>query len=325
MTVKQYIVEQLEAHKGEYVSGEELAAGMSVSRAAIWKVVQSLQEEGYEIHSMPRRGYCLAADSDILSREGILPFLDDKWKEIPIWVHDRLDSTNQEAKRLAAEGAPHGTVIIARSQTAGRGRLGRQFASPQEGGLYMSILLRPHMTASLAVDVTTLAAVSVCRAIENRTYKDPKIKWVNDIFLDGKKICGILTEAVSDVETGMIDSLVLGIGVNVTTSPEAFPEEVRKVAGSLFGPGEQKISKNELAGEILNEVLGHVDTLGSHQHMEEYRKRCFILGKSVRFHKEEQVYTGIAKEILEDGALLVTLDKGGEIRLQSGEVSVRPD
>ena len=135
MTVKQYIVEQLEAHKGEYVSGEELAAGMGVSRAAIWKTVQSLQEEGYEIHSMPRRGYCLAVDSDILSREGILPFLDDKWKEIPIWVHDRLDSTNQEAKRLAAEGAPHGTVIIARSQTAGRGRLGRQFASPQAGGL----------------------------------------------------------------------------------------------------------------------------------------------------------------------------------------------
>lgn len=325
MTVKQYIVEQLEAHKGEYVSGEELAAGMGVSRAAIWKTVQSLQEEGYEIHSMPRRGYCLAVDSDILSREGILPFLDDKWKEIPIWVHDRLDSTNQEAKRLAAEGAPHGTVIIARSQTAGRGRLGRQFASPQVGGLYMSILLRPRMTASMAVDVTTLAAVSVCRAIENRTRKEPKIKWVNDIFLDGKKVCGILTEAVSDVETGMIDSLVLGIGVNVTTPPEAFPEEVRKVAGSLFGPGEQKISKNELTGEILNEVLGHVDTLGSHQHMEEYRRRCFILGKSVRFHKEEQVYTGIAKEILEDGALLVTLDKGGEIRLQSGEVSVRPD
>ena len=100
---------------------------------------------------------------------------------------------------------------------------------------------------------------------------------------------------------------------------------MRKVAGSLFGPGEQKISKNELTGEILNEVLGHVDMLGSHQHMEEYRRRCFILGKSVRFHKEEQVYTGIAKEILEDGALLVTLDKGGEIRLQSGEVSVRPD
>ena len=108
MTVKQYIIEQLEAHKGEYVSGEELAARIGVSRAAIWKTVQILQGEGYEIHSMPRRGYCLAAESDILSREGILPFLDDRWKKIPIWVHDRLDSTNQEAKRLSAEGAPHG-------------------------------------------------------------------------------------------------------------------------------------------------------------------------------------------------------------------------
>ncbi len=325
MTVRQHIVECLEAHKGEYVSGEELAAGIGVSRAAVWKTIQGLQEEGYQIDSMPRRGYCLALESDILSREGIRPFLDSRWKDIPIWVHDRLDSTNQEVKRLAAEGAPHNTVVIARAQTAGRGRLGRSFASPQEGGLYMSVLLRPCVSASLAVDVTTLAAVSVCRAIEKGSDKKPMIKWVNDIFLNGKKVCGILTEAVSDVETGMIDSLVLGIGINVTTPPEAFPPEVRQIAGPVFEPGEKSIPKNELAANLLNEVLGHAEELGSHRHMEEYRKRCFILGKNVRFHKEEKDYTGVAKEICDDGSLLVALDQGGDIRLQSGEVSVRTD
>ena len=188
----------------------------------------------------------------------------------------------------------------------------------------MSILLRPHLAASLAVDVTTLAGVAVCETLEKLTGKKPGIKWVNDIFLNGKKICGILTEAVTDVETGMIDSLVLGIGINVTTPIEELPEEVRKVAGSVFEGEEPSASRAQIAAGIIHEVMSRQETLGKHVHMDEYRARCFILGQRVTFLRDERHYEGVAETILDDGALQVRLDSGEIMILQSGEVSVRP-
>lgn len=322
MAIKQQVLAELERHKGEYISGEKLAERLGASRAAVWKSIQSLMEDGYEIASQPRKGYCLSLRSDKLSAEAIMPMVEEDG--VQVLVYEELDSSNLEAKRLAAGGAPHGTVVIAGRQTAGRGRLGRSFASPQGGGLYMSILLRPHLAASLAVDVTTLAGVAVCETLEKLTGKKPGIKWVNDIFLNGKKICGILTEAVTDVETGMIDSLVLGIGINVTTPIEELPEEVRKVAGSVFEGEEPSASRAQIAAGIIHEVMSRQETLGKHVHMDEYRARCFILGQRVTFLRDERHYEGVAETILDDGALQVRLDSGEIMILQSGEVSVRP-
>lgn len=243
---------------------------------------------------------------------------------VPIHVHQLIDSTNLEAKRLAAEGAEHGTVVIAEEQTAGRGRLGRKFASPSGGGLYMSIILRPQMSPSLAVDVTTMAAVAVCRTLEKECGKEPKIKWVNDVFLNDRKICGILTEGVINGSTGQLDSLVLGIGINVTTPTDAFPEEVQMIAGSIFGKEPATVSRGQIAAGIINEVLQRSAYLGTHKHMDEYRKRCFTLGKKVSFLRDDEMQIGTAMAISDDGGLVVELEQGGRITLQSGEVSVRP-
>ena len=324
MSTKDLVLKSLRNAGGSFVSGETLSGDLHVSRTAIWKAIRALREEGYIIKAVTNRGYRLIEGGDTIAAGNIRDFLPSEYKSIDIEVYDILDSTNLKARQLSDDGASHGTVVIALQQTAGRGRLGRDFFSPREG-LYLSIIIKPSFALDRAAAVTTAAAVAVAEAVEKVCGKQAGIKWVNDIFLNGKKVCGILTEAVSDVETGMIDSLVLGIGINVTTPPEAFPPEVRQIAGPVFEPGEKSIPKNELAANLLNEVLGHAEELGSHRHMEEYRKRCFILGKNVRFHKEEKDYTGVAKEICDDGSLLVALDQGGDIRLQSGEVSVRTD
>lgn len=324
MKVKQRVLQELEGKKGEFVSGEQLAEQLGVSRAAVWKAIRALSSEGYALQAVSGRGYQLEESNDIVSREGMLPYLNEQWRNLPILVYAQLDSTNREAKSLAAQGAVHGTVVIAKTQTAGRGRLGRSFSSPIQGGLYMSVVLRPRLEAALATDVTTAAAVAVCRTVERVSEARPQIKWVNDVFLRNKKICGILTEAVTDVETGMIDSLIVGIGVNVSTPEEDFPEEVRQVAGSVFTPSEEPVSRNQIAAGILNELLSLCEGLGTHRHMEEYRKRCLTLGKKVSFQKDGRTWMGTAEGIQDNGALEVCLDGGERIVLQSGEVSVRP-
>ncbi|MBQ7916705.1 MAG: biotin--[Firmicutes bacterium] len=182
----------------------------------------------------------------------------------------------------------------------------------------------PQMSPSLAVDVTTMAAVAVCCTLEQFCGKDPKIKWVNDIFLNDRKVCGILTEGVINGSTGQLDSLVLGIGINVTTPTEAFPEEVQLIAGSVFGNELPTVSRNQIAAGIINEVLQRSEYLGSHNHMDEYRERCFILGRKVTFLRDDVMHAGTALAISDDGGLVVELEQGGQIVLQSGEVSIRP-
>lgn len=324
MTVKQRVLQELEEKKGQFLSGEQLARQLGVSRAAVWKAIRALSADGYFLKAVSGRGYRLETANDIVSREGIVPHLNDRWKELSIRVYEELDSTNREAKSLAAQGAAHGTVVIAGTQTAGRGRLGRTFSSPSGGGLYMSVILRPQMETELAVEITTAAAVAVCRAVEELSCEEPKIKWVNDVYLRNKKICGILTEAVTNVETGMIDSLIVGIGVNVSTHEQDFPEEVRRVATSIFPEGEAPASRNQTAAAILNELMDLCEHLGTHAHMDEYRRRCFILGAKISFQKEGQTRIGVAERILDNGALEVRLDDGQTVLLQSGEVSVRP-
>ena len=216
---KQALLQALSCAEGRYISGEQLAQTLGVSRAAIHKAAAALTAQGYTLEAAPRRGYRLLGGD---------PFCADAVGEYPapVYVHERLDSSNQTAKRLALAGAPHGTLVLAGQQSAGRGRMGRRFESPAGKGIYLSLVLRVPVPASKALGVTVGAAVAVARAVQKLCGIELGIKWVNDLYYQGKKVCGILTEAGTSVESGLLEWLVVGIGLNLTTTPADWPEEL---------------------------------------------------------------------------------------------------
>lgn len=236
-----------------------------------------------------------------------------------IIVMDEVDSTNLEIKRLAGTGAEDGTVVIADRQSSGRGRLGRSFFSPAGSGIYMSVLHKPSFDAEKATLVTTAVSVAVCRAIEKVSGKKPLIKWVNDLYLDGKKICGILTEAIRGAVSGKIEYIVIGIGINCAKSE--FPDDIKNIAGSICENAED-ISRNELAAEIIREIKDIDVAVESREFIEEYKRRSIVLGKDIRILGQTE-RKATAVDIDENGGLVVRL-WGGETKiLSSGEISIR--
>lgn len=256
-TTKDRVLRLLESAGGACISGAQIAAELQISRTAVWKAINTLREEGWQIDAATNKGYALAAENDVLSISRILLLLNEKAAGFSAQMQllSAPDSTNQTAKALALEGAPHGTVLLADRQQNGRGRRGHSFFSPS-GGLYMSMILLPEHYRFVRTEAyMAFAAVAVCAAIESVCRLSPQIKPVNDILLGGKKICGILTEAVADLESGDLGWIVLGIGINVRTAPEDFPPELREIAGSLR---ESRVSglRCRLAAELMNRILG---------------------------------------------------------------------
>lgn len=331
MTTRESVLAFLEANKGGSVSGSAIAEALGISRTAVWKAVRALAEEGYPIDAANKKGYCLRRESDLLSAQSIRPHLRDGrfWPDIQ--VYPLLDSTNLRAKELAMQGAPSGTVILAEEQNAGRGRLGRSFASPKGSGIYLSVILRLQDELEISLLTTSAAAVAVCRAIRGLTGLEPQIKWVNDVYLNGKKVCGILTEASMDFESRTLDYLVLGIGINVLDT--ALPPEVAAVATSLQRElGGAILSRSELVGRLLNELQEVLGGLAERSFLPEYRERSLLLGQAV------DVITwgaggpagaaplrepGTALSIDEQARLIVRMDSGELRTIGSGEVSVR--
>ncbi|HHZ01678.1 MAG TPA: biotin--[acetyl-CoA-carboxylase] ligase [Tissierellia bacterium] len=322
MTVKNKVLNILESKKGKYISGQDLADLLMVSRTAVWKAINSLKDEGYPISSVPNKGYILSPDSDILSSEGIRLYLKEEFKNIPITFYKSIESTNSEAKLAAVKKARHGTVIVAEEQTKGRGRFGRNFFSPPESGIYMSIILKPNLKIENSVLITTAAAVAVCQAIEKLTNKEPKIKWVNDIFIDNRKVCGILTEAVTDFESGMMDSVIVGIGVNVKTEKEIFPQELQDTAGSVLNDKDSSL-RNPLAGEIINNLLTISEKLEDREFLKEYKERSMILNEHILYKKDNSWHEGYALDIDDYGGLVIFTSEGEQTTLNSGEVSIK--
>ena len=236
-----------------------------------------------------------------------------------IIVMDEVDSTNLELKRLAQGGANDGTVVIAEHQTSGRGRLGRSFFSPAGSGIYMSVLIKPSFEEEKAVLVTTAVSVAVCRAIERVSGKNPLIKWVNDLYLNNKKICGILTEAIRDAKSGRIEYIVIGIGINCAETD--FPDDIKNIAGSIC-EREECFSRNELIAEIIKEINILGDFADNKDFIDEYRRRSLVIGKEIRIlGKTEEKATAI--DIDENGGLVVKLSNGETKILSSGEISIR--
>ena len=281
MTTRERLLEFLDSSRGIYYSGEQMAQALGLSRAAVWKAIKSLQEEGYPITAVSRRGYCMSPKADFLSEQGILRYAGADCRNLKITVFPALDSTNRTLRERAEEGAAEGTVIFAEEQKKGRGRYGRSFFSPPDTGLYFSILLRPEgWSAAEAWKLTTLAACSVCRAVEKVTGGQPGIKWVNDIYLNGRKICGILTEGVSGMETGLLEYVVLGIGLNLYPPEEGFPGELQKSAGALFEESEADM-KNRLAGLILKDFMDSYEKQNFEDQIRSYRSRSLVIGRNV--------------------------------------------
>ena len=313
-STRQALLQALSAAGGDYVSGQQLADTLGVSRAAVHKAAAALSAQGYALEAVSRRGYRLAG-GDPFCAEAVGPY------PAPVHVYDTLESSNRTAKLLALDGAPHGTLVLTAHQSAGRGRLGRKFESPAGKGVYCSILLRPELPAASAQTATIRAAVAVCRAVQDLCGLELAIKWVNDLYYQGKKVCGILTEAGTDLESGRLEWLVVGIGLNLTSRPEDWPEELRPIAGSLYPGGPAPVSRAALAGAIARELLA---LCAGGDCLEEYRARCFVPGHWVTVCTGSETYAARALAIDDAGRLVVRRENGREEALRCGEVTTRP-
>lgn len=318
--IKDEVLRQL-LDSSEAISGSTLARNLGVSRNAVWKAIESLRAEGYDIQAATNRGYTLAAGADVLNRVEIARWLKEGEIGTPMEIYDEIDSTNNRAKQLAMQGAAHGTVVLARQQTVGRGRFGRKFFSPENSGVYISFVLRPSLPAERAVMITSMAAVAVARAMERVADVKASIKWVNDVYLGTKKACGILCEAGLDFESGQMQYVVAGIGVNVGRMD--FPPELREIATSISNECGRDISRSRFCAELINEMNALYPQLESGAFMAESRARSNVIGRDIVVLRGEERYPATAVDIDDRGNLLVRREDGSEAVLQSGEISVR--
>ncbi len=318
MSVKQDVLKVLEKRRGESVSGEDLADELGVSRAAVWKAVKGLKAEGHAIHAATNRGYLLEEDSDVLTAPSVQRFLTHDFDVI---VEKKVTSTNDAAKKLALGGAKEWTVILSEEQSAGRGRFARSFYSPRGAGIYCSVVLRPTYTAAETLFITTCAAVAVAEGIERVTGRSADIKWVNDVFVSGKKVCGILTEASFSVENGGLEYAVLGFGINVKT--QAFPAELANVAAALYPDGEcSGDTRAKLVACILERFRYYYENIPVRAFYPEYKRRSILIGKTVLVTGGESGEAEVL-DIDENCYLRVRFADGRECPLSSGEVSVK--
>jgi len=316
MSTKEKVLALLEAHRGQHISGAAMAAQLHISRNAVWKAINEIKRNGYHIVATAKKGYCLCESNDRLSPQGIAPFLD---APVPILVYPNLPSTNITAKEMALSGAAHGTVVLAEGQSEGKGRYGRSFFSPAGCGIYMSVVLHPARLGFSTPTLTTAhAAVCVCEAIEALSCAVPGIKWVNDVFVDGKKVCGISTEAVTDLESGMVQWVVVGVGINFRAPEEGFPADL-PYAGAVFA-GKTAVTRNQMVAAVVNRLA--VARRSEAVLLQAYKQRLMMLNQVVQVVAGNDTYKATARDIDETGRLLVQREDGTQEYLFSGEVRI---
>ena len=309
MTTKETLLALFEKNRGFFISGEYIAQNLGVSRTAVWKAVKKLQKEGFEITAVTNRGYCLSKDTDILSAPAISQYLTEECKDIKLEVFRTVDSTNNICKQKASQGEPGGYVAIASSQSSGRGRKGRTFYSPADTGVYVSMLIKPEdFHGAGIVKLTTMSAVAVCRAIESLTDKKASIKWVNDIFVDNRKVCGILSEASYNLEDAKLDCVIVGIGINLYPPKNGFPVSLADTAGSILDkPGQ--LSRNRLVAEVLNNFM-ELYNKDDMSYVDEYRAHSFVPGHEIDVITPKSVRKAVALAINDDCSLQVRYEDG---------------
>lgn len=324
--MKQKILEFLIKNENDYISGQEMSEKLGVSRNAVWKHIQNLKKEGFQIESIKHKGYKLVQleehQKDCLNYGLISPYLDTEFIGNKIYYYDSVGSTNVEAKKLADKNPGEGWIVIAEEQTEGKGRLGRTWQSPKKTGIWMSIVLRPDVEPREVPQLTQLAAAALIEALAEFGIV-AQIKWPNDIVINGKKICGILTEMTGTIER--LNYIILGIGMNVNLEENDFPEELLDKATSIYMENGKKMNRQELVGEILNRLEKYYKYFVAHDH-EKYLDVCransVLIGKTVRIIKHNEERKGLAVGIDNNGALIVEIE-GKLEKVISGEVSVR--
>lgn len=320
MAIKDDVLRRL-LEEDKPCSGSALAESLGVSRSAVWKAIEQLRAEGYQIEAATNRGYRLASGPEALSLPEIGRWLKGGEIGAQIELHDEIDSTNTRAKELALRGAPHGMAVLARHQSAGRGRFSRSFYSPKGSGVYISFVLRPSLPAERAVLITSMSALAVARAVERVADVEAKIKWVNDVYLGEKKTCGILCEAGMDFESGQLQYVVAGIGVNV--GPMDFPEELAGVATSISNACGRAVGRSRFCAELINEMNALYPQLESGAFMAESRARSNVIGREIDVLRGGERYPATAVDIDDAGSLIVCTTEGRLETLRSGEISVR--
>lgn len=316
------ILELLRRQEG-FLSGEDIGRELSITRAAVWKGIKKLREEGYEIEAVTNRGYRLTNPETMYNKRELEQGLKTKTMGQTIYFYEETDTTNNRARELALEGAPEGTLVVAEKQTAGRGRRGKVWESPLGTGIWMSLVLRPQIAPAEASVLTLLCGLATAEAIEAETGLSAGIKWPNDILINGKKAVGILTEM--DCEMSEVHFVIPGIGINVNTA--SFPPEIAEIATSLYLECGKTVSRRRLVHKVLERLEEHYETFlrtGSFAAMlENYRKHCITLGKEVHVLGREPFFAE-ALDITPEGELLVRrADNGKEEVVFSGEVSIR--
>lgn len=322
MNVKESALKTIAKSGEEYVSGAQIAEQIGVSRNAVWKAVKSLESEGYLIEAVNSKGYRISSDNNKLSSEIITAGLETKDIGRNMVVIDETDSTNNYAKELASAGAVHGTTVIADRQTAGKGRMGRRFESPSGTGVYISVVIRPDMSVEEAQLITSCAACAAAEAAEELCGKTVAIKWVNDLYMNGKKICGILTEASLSLEMQALDYAVIGIGINVLSAKQLFSDELNSIATSIEDEAGVKISRNSLCTAVLNKLEEQLKDISSRSFLEDYRRREMLSGNMITANAGGMQITGKAVGIDENANLIIELSDGTRKALSSGEASL---
>ena len=325
--IKDNIISILESNKGLFISGEKLANDLNVSRTAIWKAVKSLRNEGYDIYSVSNKGYSLSKETDMLSSKIIknnMPKYSDKFN---FKIYKTVESTNIIARDMAINGAESGTVVLAEEQTNGYGRNGKSFFSPYGTGIYMSIILNLKKEKKLfnSSFITTAAAMAVSKSIEEVSNENTQIKWVNDVFINEKKVCGILTEGAFSFEDGRLDYAVIGIGVNVNFPKNGFPKELDNIAASINLKNDtintQSDMRNILIAKILENLYDYY--FNDVVFYEEYKKRSFLIGKNVSININDKEHIVRVLDIDETFALIIEFQNGKIDRLISGSVNYK--
>ena len=322
MNVRDSLLKAFAEAGRNYISGSALAEQLGVSRNAVWKTVKALESEGYIIDSVTAKGYRLSAESNHLSA----PLISAKVKASVIGsrivVLDETDSTNNYAKEITAKGTPNGTVIVADRQTAGKGRMGRSFVSPAGKGLYMSVILHPDFSIQTAPMITSAVAVATAEAIESLCKADVKIKWVNDLYLNGKKIVGILTEASVDMEMRALDIAVIGIGINVRSVGDSFDAELSSRATSIQDETGAVLDRNELCAAVINRLDACLDKIENREYLREYRRRELLTGNMITARVGSETVTGKAVGIDRNANLMIDTEHGPVRSLSSGEANL---
>ena len=307
----------------EYLSGEQLSRQFQVSRTAVWKYMKQLREEGYEIESVPRKGYRLLKTADKVTASEILSQNKAQWVGQEIEYFESTDSTNNRIRSFAENGRKEGLLAVAEEQTGGKGRWGRNWVSPKGTGIWISLLLRPQIEPQKASMVTILAALALVKAIKRTIDLDVQIKWPNDVIINGKKVCGILTEMSAELEA--IHYIIVGIGINANT--EQFDEEIMDRATSIYLESGKKIKRAKLIAEFCQEIEQLYEIFierGDLENVKEEYEYCLSnIGKTVKIIKNKQELLRKAIGINELGELIVEDDKGTRETVFSGEVSVR--